>query len=332
VRSIGTNMAHPPHSPADPASPSDRPPDDRVGRAGRVGVTIGLPFLDSERTLVAALRSVFAQTWHDWELILVDDGSRDRSREIAARVQDPRVRLVADGHNRGLVARLNQIARLARCPYVCRMDGDDLSHPERLAAQVAYLEAHPEVDVLDTMAFSMDAEGRPWGVRAGLPAVHDARAVLLARGGALIHASVMARVEWVRRFPYDPAFVRAEDQELWVRTCASSRLAHLPRPLYFIREDGSVSLANYRRSCATSRAIVRRYGPPLIGRLGTEALVARYRAKELAYRVFAALGQTGRLVARRSAPLAPAQLAEARQAIAAVLRTPVPGLEHEVAA
>jgi glycosyltransferase involved in cell wall biosynthesis len=243
------------------------------------------------------------------------------------------VRLVADGENRGLVARLNQIAQLARFPYVCRMDGDDLSHPERLASQVAYLEAHRDVDVLDTMAISIDIQDRPSRLRASeLETVRDPRMLLRARGGALIHASVMARVEWVRRFPYDPEFVRAEDQELWIRSCASSRFEHLRRSLYFIREDGSVSLANYRRSCATSRKIMRRYGPGLVGPLSTRALVVQYHAKELCYRVFAAFGQTGRLVARRGTPLEPEQLAQAHETIATILRTPVPGIDEEGAA
>jgi hypothetical protein len=180
------------------------------------------------------------------------------------------------------------------------------------------------------MAYSMDAEERPWGLRAGGPErLHSPRAMLRARGGALIHASVMARVDWMRRFPYDPAFVRAEDQELWVRTSATSRFEQLPRPLYFIREDGSVNLANYRKSCQTARKIMRRYGPPLVGPLETRALVARYHAKELCYSVFAALGQTGRLVARRGAPLGEEQLAEARETIGKVQRTRVPGIDEE---
>lgn len=294
-----------------------------------MGVTIGLPFFNCERTLLDAIRSIFSQTWQAWELILVDDGSTDASREIAARVRDPRVRLEADGVNRGLIARLNQIAQLARFPYVCRMDGDDLSHPDRLAAQLAYLDAHPELDVLGTMAISIDAANRPRALRTGGPQfLRDARAMLRARGGALIHPSVMARAEWVRRFPYDPEFVRAEDLELWVRASTASRFAQLPRALYFYREDGAINLANYRKSCGTSREVVRRYGPELVGPLETFALVARYHVAELCYRAFATLGQGERLVARRGVPLSGDEIAEASGTITDVLHTPVPGIEE----
>jgi glycosyltransferase involved in cell wall biosynthesis len=291
-----------------------------------VGVTIGLPFLNCERTLVRALRSVFAQTYQDWELILVDDGSTDRSREIAAAVRDPRVRFVTDGANRGLVARLNQITQLARNEYVSRMDADDLAHPQRLALQVEYLDEHRRVDVLGTMAIAIDGEDRPSRLRATRAGtLQDARTVL--RAGGLVHPSVVARIEWLRRFPYDPRFPRAEDQELWVRACSSSRLEQLPLPLYFYREAGAVNLANYRGSCATVRKILRRYGPPLVGRVETAKLIAGSHLKETCYRAFAAAGQAARLVERRGTPLSSAQRAAAERAIASILRTPIPGLD-----
>lgn len=289
-------------------------------------VTIGLPFHNCGRTLVRALRSVFAQTYRDWELILVDDGSTDASRAIAAAVRDERVRVVADGENRGLVARLNQIARLARGAYVCRMDGDDLAHPDRVGLQVRYLDAHGDVDVLGTMAVAIDAEDRPSRLRAARPELlRDPGAVL--RAGGLIHPSVMARIEWLRRFPYDPDFPRAEDLELWVRSCGASRLDQLPLPLYFYREAGSVDLGNYRRSCATGRKILLRYGPRLVGAVATGRLVVRSYLKESCYRAFAAVGEASRLVARRGTPLSERQIAAARESIAAVLRTPVPGID-----
>jgi glycosyltransferase involved in cell wall biosynthesis len=72
-------------------------------------MTIGIPFYNAEAYLGDAIRSIFAQTYHDWELILVDDGSTDRSLEIARAVRDPRVRVISDGQNRRLPYRLNQI-------------------------------------------------------------------------------------------------------------------------------------------------------------------------------------------------------------------------------
>src|SRR3954468_15780628 len=103
-------------------------------------VTIGLPFVNSGETLPNAIRSVFAQTYDDWELILCDDGSTDISLEIARSVRDARVRVLSDGKNVGLPCRLNQIAAVARGEMLARMDADDLMHPNRIAAQVALLD------------------------------------------------------------------------------------------------------------------------------------------------------------------------------------------------
>ncbi|MCL2744938.1 MAG: glycosyltransferase family 2 protein, partial [Planctomycetaceae bacterium] len=98
-------------------------------------VSIGISFLNNKRTLVHAIRSVFAQTIDDWELLLVDDGSSDGSLEIAQSVKDPRVRVLHDGQRRYLAARLNQIAAEAKYELVARMDADDIMFTERLEIQ-----------------------------------------------------------------------------------------------------------------------------------------------------------------------------------------------------
>ena len=104
-----------------------------------MALTVGIPFRNAESTLGVAVRAVFAQTYEEWELILVDDGSADRSLEIARAVRDPRVRVIADGVNRGLAARLNQIVAEARFEKVARMDADDLMSPRRFEQQLDVL-------------------------------------------------------------------------------------------------------------------------------------------------------------------------------------------------
>jgi glycosyltransferase involved in cell wall biosynthesis len=171
-------------------------------------VTIGIPFRNARRSLATAVRSVFAQTHHDWELLLIDDGSTDGSIEAVRRLADPRVRLLADGGHRGLCARLNQIAAMARGTYLARMDADDVMHPERVERQLALLQTDPSVDLVDTATFTMDDHLTPRGVRGDRPL--DCRPESVLRDGLLIHPTVMGRAEWFRRHPYDPVFVRAE--------------------------------------------------------------------------------------------------------------------------
>ena len=106
-------------------------------------VSIGLPFFNAGRMLTAALQSIFAQSLEDWELILLDDGSSDKSLHLAASIQDLRVRLFSDGRNRGLSYRLNQSALLARGKYLARMDADDVMHPDRLRRQIGFCRSTP---------------------------------------------------------------------------------------------------------------------------------------------------------------------------------------------
>ena len=291
----------------------------------RVSVTIGVPFLDARRHLADAVRSVFAQTHEDWELLLIDDGSRDGSVDVVRPLDDPRVRVVSDGSHRGLCARLNQIASLARGTYLARMDADDLMHPERIERQVGFLRANPDVDLIDTATFTVADDLTPLGMRGDGPL--DARPAAVLRHGLLIHPTVMGRAEWFRGNPYDPVYVRAEDRELWSRTCATTRFARLRSPLFFYREDPAGNLRSYLRSERTVRDVLRRYGPPLVGARRTRWLVLRSRLKSAVYRVGTGLGLQGRLVRGRNRRLDPAEIREARRVLSAIRGTAVAGLD-----
>lgn len=289
-------------------------------------VTIGVPFHDCAATLRETIQSVFAQSRGDWELLLVDDGSTDGSAALASAVDDPRVRVLSDGVNRGLVHRLNQIIDLAEAPYLCRMDADDVMHPRRLEAQLAFLEAHAEVDVVGSPMISIDEAGAIRGARgAGGATLRDPASVLAA--APFGHPTVTGRTQWFKANRYDARFLRAEDHELWCRTVRHSRFATVEAPLLFYREPARVNLRNYVLSCRTDRRIYLRYGPGMVGYGATAACVARSLAKEACYRAASRLGAGGRLVARRSRPLAPEELVAAGAALEQVRRTAVPGLD-----
>src|ERR1700692_494357 len=105
-------------------------------------LTIGLSVYNPGEFLEPALQSIFAQTFQDWELILVDDGSDDGSTELLSLIKDPRVRVLESGLRRGLAAQLNRIVQAARAPYIARMDADDMLDKRRLEKQINYLLAH----------------------------------------------------------------------------------------------------------------------------------------------------------------------------------------------
>jgi glycosyltransferase involved in cell wall biosynthesis len=278
-------------------------------------VTIAIPFHDEERNLAAAIRSVLAQSYADFELLLLDDGSRDRSLEIARSFRDSRIALLSDGERRRLPARLNEVVMRARGAVVARMDADDVSHPERLARQMALLEEDSSCDAVGTWLGLVDDDDAILGVAesALLPA---SPRVALERG-ILAHATMVARREWLLRHPYDERITRAEDRDLWCRTVATSRFAVAREPLYVVRvamrsED---FLGKYVESQRQNRQLFRRFGPSFVGTARTLELRALSHAKSLAIRAAVVAGQTQRIVQRRVRPASAAERAMIEDAV-----------------
>jgi glycosyltransferase involved in cell wall biosynthesis len=287
--------------------------------------TIGLPFYNNERTLADAIRSVFAQSFEDWELILVDDGSHDQSPAIAKTVDDPRVRIVSDSTNRGLPARLNQIVELAQADYIVRMDADDMMHPRRLEKQVSFLDRHPDIDVVGSAMYSMDAQCNVHGIRGVGPVQPTPRSAL--ERGILIHVTVAARRKWFAEFPYNVSLRRAQDRDLWCRTCTASKFATLPCPLMYVREaTDQNTIHNYLRGCRSDRALFRKYGPAYLGKLGTYRMIGKSHVKATIHRLAYAVGFHQALIRRRNTPIPRQEWEHATRLLKEIHSRSAPGL------
>jgi glycosyltransferase involved in cell wall biosynthesis len=275
-------------------------------------------------TLEGAIRSVFAQTYRSWELLLVDDGSTDASLSIARAVRDPRVRVVSDRSRQGLSPRLNQIAQLASAAYLTRMDADDFMHPERLQRQSEFLDTHPEVDLVSCGAYVIDDQGHPWG-RTSLsnPPLTPRR--LLLRPG-ILHPSVMGKTRWFRQHAYDPSYFRSEDRELWCRTCDCSRIHRMPDLLMFYRQPLSVNLDAYLLGTANLLRIVGRYGAAMVGKSRAAAVAASLSLHGLCYCFASRLGLVRFLVKRRYFRLGNREEHDAAALLKEIMATSVSGL------
>lgn len=199
-------------------------------------VSILLPAWNAEKTLGVALRSLLNQTFADFELLLLDDGSSDNSVGVALALDDSRIRVVQDGRRLGLAQRLNQGIELTRGRYIARMDADDVCFPERLAKQVAFLNAHEEVDLVGCRAVVFRNDGDIVGL---LPFAgsHEALCARPWRGIPLPHPGWMGRREWFVRHRYlFPEVRRAEDQELLLRSYSESQFACLDDVLLGYRQ------------------------------------------------------------------------------------------------
>ncbi len=291
-------------------------------------ITIGLAFYNPGSYFLAALKSIFAQTLSDWELVLVDDGSSDGSLEVARSIADGRVRLVADGVRRGFVARLNQIATLARGKYIARMDADDVLHPLRLERQILVLEREHALQLIGTDLFALDEHGAPCGVISRGP-VQAQRPYSVLRCTPLLHPTVTGRRSWFLDNPYDPKYKRAEDYELWCRALPGGAVYNLPEPLYYYRALSTFRLQKHLQTIWSCSKAVVRYGPESIGIARTSALLVRNALKAAVYCAFTGIGQPGFLVRRPYRMITPAECLEARQGLEKALQTEVPGLGCE---
>lgn len=223
-----------------------------------------MPVYNTGTYVEAAVRSILVQTLRDFELIIIDDGSTDGAGEQLQQLaaQDPRIRLTCRP-NTGYTRALQEALTYARAPLIARMDSDDLSHPQRLEKQLAFLDAHPDIAVVGT-AWNLL---RPNNTRhppsdndiATFRAGPDAVATRLAQGHNIIaHPSVVfRRAAFDAAGGYEPAYEPAEDFECWLRMSRTQRLAVLPEILIDYRHHpASVCATRGRESAdAVTRAL-----------------------------------------------------------------------------
>lgn len=217
-------------------------------------ISVGIPFYNAEKYLSDAIKSVLAQIYQNWELILMDDGSADGSLEIAkiyAR-KDDRIRVISDSRNRGLGARLNELTALSNGEYIARMDADDVMHPQRLQRQFEILENHPNIDVLGTNAYVIDENNLVFGIRYK-------NQVGLSKIEQFIHPTIMGKKQWFLDNPYDEKAIRIEDAELWYRTKQFSNFMMTNEPLLFYREFGNNYYKKYFQANGSAMHILNKY-------------------------------------------------------------------------
>ena len=227
------------------------------GEASSPLVTVLMPIYNCEAFVADAVESILGQTFRDFEFLIIDDGSTDRGVEIVEEYGDSRIRLVRNEGQIELIRTLNRGLELARGKYIARMDADDISLPERLERQVAFMEANPDIGACGTWVVTMgDREGEIWGY----PESSEEIRCRLLFGAAIAHPTVcMRRDAFARhRLQFDEAYPHAEDYELWSRASEAFPLANLASVLLRYRTHaGSVSRQHHDGQEATVKRIHR---------------------------------------------------------------------------
>lgn len=224
-------------------------------------VSVLMAVYNGEEYLRQAVDSVLAQTFGDFEFIIIDDGSTDSSSRMleAYSRQDSRIRCISRP-NKGLTKSLNEALRMARGDLIARMDADDVCLPQRFEKQVAYLREHPEIVLIGSRVQFIDPDGWPINFKPGMMLTHEEiDAALLRKGWPMVHPAVMMRRQAVMDIGgYSEAYLTNQDHDLFLRLAERGRVANLPDVLLQYRQHfGSISLAKSKQQGDNIEAILR---------------------------------------------------------------------------
>ena len=274
-------------------------------------VSVLMSVYNGQEFLNEAIDSILKQTYQNFELIIINDASTDKTPEILRAVTDDRLRIITMRTNVGLVDALNFALTEAKGSLIARMDADDISQPERLALQVKEMSSDPSLVLLGTSVEYIDAHGRLLRIENFNTDNTALQRILAEEGNHFCHSSVMLRAEAVRKvMGYRSLAGRyAQDYDLWLRLAEVGTVANLPEPLLRYRvHEGQLSLKKLvpqRRAAEIYKVIARQRR--LTGREDYHAAVKEVDSRKRALRhavvddllrwcdLFARMGQTDRV-------------------------------------
>jgi len=203
-------------------------------------ISVILPVYNAERFISQAITSIIQQSFGDFELILINDGSTDRSKYIIQSFIDPRIIFIENSKNCGLIFSLNKGIELASGKYIARMDADDISHPDRFQKQVIFLEGHPACAAIGSAYLPVDENNHPVMLPVQRPLWPSCAEWFMVIGSPLAHPSVMYRTNLARQIGgYDSKYAHAEDYEFWSRLIKVGSICSLPEVLLRYRTGNS---------------------------------------------------------------------------------------------
>jgi glycosyltransferase involved in cell wall biosynthesis len=201
-------------------------------------VTVILPVYNAEAFLKEAIDSILAQTFTDFELLIINDGSTDSSDQIISSYDDPRIKYLKNDGNKGLIFTLNRGIDKASGNYLARMDADDICFPNRLQQQKEWLDTHSTTTIVATFSREIDSKGNSLGYFALDRQTVTAEQIrkMMPEQNCITHPSVMGRTEVFRKYHYSNTQPNIEDYDLWLRILANGGIIEkLPEELLYYR-------------------------------------------------------------------------------------------------
>ncbi len=218
-------------------------------------LSVVMPAYNAAPYIEDAVRSILTQTFTDFELLIIDDGSTDKTASILAEFSDKRIRVFAQ-ENKGIVSSLNRAIDLSRAPIIARHDADDRSKPQRFAQQLQFLDSNAGVVLVGSSMSVMDMGGKYLHDHYVLTGNAELKQELLVRS-PFAHGSVMFRKEaFEHAARYSQEDWPAEDYGLWLRMAKEGRFANIDTPLYIYRENKEgISMSNASEQIAKTARI-----------------------------------------------------------------------------
>lgn len=211
-------------------------------------VSVVMTVLNGEQYIKLAIESILSQTYKNFELIIVNDGSTDSTDRIIGTFNDARIRYIKNETNLGQSYSRNFAIKISKGIYIAIMDADDIAHPERLETQLVYLENHPEISFCCSYADIIDDNNLITGQKK-LPLDEGSLRLKLLFECPIIHPTVMWRKsDFIdNNLWYDEFFVYAQDYDLWSRATEKLRLGVVPQSLLKFRFHHSKSISSSKK-------------------------------------------------------------------------------------
>lgn len=283
-------------------------------------ISVGIPFTSVDEHLLLAVRSCLAQTYTNWDLTLVADGTNVSNISKLDQFLNDKVKLVHDGKQLGLANRLNQLTQLAKGEWIARMDADDVMHPNRLSEQIAHViqseAASAAPDVIACRAVLIDADNNVKGIYREREIPSTAAGTVM--NGFMTHPTIIARRSWMLDNPYDPQRSRTEDKELWLRTFPRSTFHKVEKPLMFYRVPVIQSLQKQQLTAKDDRAFIKSLTPNEISAFGKYKYLVKSRIRQSMFATAHKLNLHEWLFSKKVEPLDPANTEEYQQLLLSI--------------
>ena len=200
-------------------------------------ISVIMSTYNNEETILDATNSILDQEYPYFELLIVNDYSNDGTQKKLSPITDPRLKIINNNKNLGLTLSLNKAISLSTGRFIARQDADDISMPDRLKKQLAFMESHPEVAVLGTGRATLDKQGK---VLSSYLLQKKPQYTDLLKKNCFVHGSVMMRREVLEDLGmYNEDFRYTQDYELWLRISKKYHMMNIQEPLYGVRRHSN---------------------------------------------------------------------------------------------